>query len=351
MNVTDEIKSIKQKLSDIGRRLSSVRAAAGGGESNTASNQGVGGIGLYDSKVGVDLQFRNINAESNKISVAHDVANKKVDIDVAEGNIKLDDLGTPDNNADLNSTLTEHGLLKILDNDPTHYMDGQGNWTVPAGGGGGSIAFLDNFADGARHWGWFDDANNGAITEAAGVLTLSIANGIHGRIVDGGVVEGPFALLGDPGAPFEVKVKLNDYIVNDRTHAGIFVVADCTAGANDDWCFFGRVKESGAAIDGLGVQTDGAWKASNAVTTLPIYLRFRFNILSKAHCARCECAYSTDDISYTVLYTWDMSSLPNSYLENLAVGIFARNGVGIIIYNAISAPFEWFKMERTIGPG
>ncbi len=62
---------------------------AGVGETNTASNQGVGGVGVYDAKSGVDLQFRNINAASNKVSVALDAANKEVDINVNEANLDL----------------------------------------------------------------------------------------------------------------------------------------------------------------------------------------------------------------------------------------------------------------------
>ena len=43
---------------------------------------------------------------------------------------KLDDLATPDDNTDLDSTTTEHGLLPKLDNDATHFLNGQGAWTV-----------------------------------------------------------------------------------------------------------------------------------------------------------------------------------------------------------------------------
>lgn len=51
--------------------------------------------------------------------------------------VKLDDLAAPDDNTDLNASTTKHGLLRKLDNDATHYLDGQGGWTVPAGSGGG----------------------------------------------------------------------------------------------------------------------------------------------------------------------------------------------------------------------
>lgn len=58
----------------------------GGGETNTGSNVGVGGVGVYDGKVGVDLQFKNVNAENNKISITDDAGNNEIDIGVNEAN-------------------------------------------------------------------------------------------------------------------------------------------------------------------------------------------------------------------------------------------------------------------------
>jgi hypothetical protein len=63
---------------------------SGGGEANTASNIGTAGVGVYDSKSGVDLRFRKINAGSAKISVALDGPNTEVDIDL--GTVNIDDL-------------------------------------------------------------------------------------------------------------------------------------------------------------------------------------------------------------------------------------------------------------------
>lgn len=65
---------------------------AGAGETNTASNIGSAGVGVYDQKVGVDLQFRNVNAGSSKITITDDGANDEIDIDVAPGNINTADL-------------------------------------------------------------------------------------------------------------------------------------------------------------------------------------------------------------------------------------------------------------------
>ena len=60
--------------------------AATAAEANTASNVGIGGVGVFKQKAGVDLEFKNVNAGSNKVTVTSDGANNEIDIDVAEGN-------------------------------------------------------------------------------------------------------------------------------------------------------------------------------------------------------------------------------------------------------------------------
>jgi hypothetical protein len=62
--------------------------------------------------------------------------------------IKLDDLATPDDNTDLDATVTEHGLLPKLDNIATHFLNGQGDW-VDATASGTDYAVIGMCFDGA----------------------------------------------------------------------------------------------------------------------------------------------------------------------------------------------------------
>ncbi len=60
--------------------------AGGAGEANTASNVNTAGVGVFKQKTGVDLEFKGINAGSNKVTITDDIANNEIDINVAEAN-------------------------------------------------------------------------------------------------------------------------------------------------------------------------------------------------------------------------------------------------------------------------
>jgi hypothetical protein len=47
--------------------------------------------------------------------------------------IKLDELAAPTDVTTLNSSTTAHGLLPKLDNNASHFLNGQGGWTTPSG--------------------------------------------------------------------------------------------------------------------------------------------------------------------------------------------------------------------------
>lgn len=336
MDLKQFIEDTKRKLNSLERRVNNL--SGGAGQANTASNIGVGGVGPYQQKVGVDLQFRNIAPGSAKIGVALDAPNNEVEVDL--GVVNLNDL------ADINAGAPN-------DNDALTWDTATGRWIPEAAGGASesAIQFLDNFNDASRHWGWCDQANNGTIVEAANVLTLAVANGVDGRIGDGGRNRGPHAALGHPGAPFEFKCKLDSYTVNDYTHAGLFISVDTWAGFGSCWLFFGRARDSGSAVNGLGAWGNGGWLNTNAVVAMPIYLRIRLAALNLA-CACYTMDYSTDDITYNNLRTATIfTDLLSNSKDGLCVGVFGRNGVGAAVYNAISAPIDWYYQRRSFGPG
>lgn len=61
--------------------------------------------------------------------------------------IKLDDLAAPDDNTDLDATTSVHGLLKKLDNNAAHFMNGQGSWATPSAGSVATDAIWDAAGD------------------------------------------------------------------------------------------------------------------------------------------------------------------------------------------------------------
>jgi hypothetical protein len=50
--------------------------------------------------------------------------------------IKLDDLAAPDNNTDLNASLTAHGLMQIYPGGTTNFLRADGTFAAPPGGSG-----------------------------------------------------------------------------------------------------------------------------------------------------------------------------------------------------------------------
>lgn len=63
------------------------------GETNTVSNIGTAGVGIYKQKTGVNFELKKINAGSTKVTITDDTANNEVDIDLTTANILLQNLG------------------------------------------------------------------------------------------------------------------------------------------------------------------------------------------------------------------------------------------------------------------
>jgi len=69
----------------------SVSGGGNGGETNTASNTGTVGTGLFKQKSGVNLEFYKINPLSNRLSIALN-GTDRVDLDVNESNLTIGNL-------------------------------------------------------------------------------------------------------------------------------------------------------------------------------------------------------------------------------------------------------------------
>jgi hypothetical protein len=79
---------------------------------------------------------------------------------------KLDDFAAPDNNTDLNVSITAHGLCPILSNVSTEYLSGTGVFSTPAGGGGGPTIVRKTLDE---------TVNNSAVLQNDDHLLLAIA--------------------------------------------------------------------------------------------------------------------------------------------------------------------------------
>lgn len=116
------------------------------GEVNTITNIGGGGVGVYKQKTGVNFELRNINAATNKISVALDGTNNEVDIDVNQANLVIDwnqltnvpSTFTPSAHihsaADTTSGVFAVARLGSGTPTATNFLRGDGSWSTVAYG-------------------------------------------------------------------------------------------------------------------------------------------------------------------------------------------------------------------------
>lgn len=63
---------------------------AGSGETNTMSNVGIGGVGVFKQKTGVNFEMKNVNAGSAYVTVTDDTGNNEIDIGISANVATLD---------------------------------------------------------------------------------------------------------------------------------------------------------------------------------------------------------------------------------------------------------------------
>jgi len=110
--------------------------SGGGGETNTASNVNISGIGVYDGKVGVDLQFRGLLSANDRLTIGLDDANNEIDLTINEGNIVHQNLSGSGSNT--HATIDTH-----LANTSNHFTEASIDHTAISNIGSNTHATID----------------------------------------------------------------------------------------------------------------------------------------------------------------------------------------------------------------
>jgi hypothetical protein len=185
VNNVDQITFSGATISDDGNGDTTVTiTGGGGGEANTASNVGTAGVGIYDSKNGVDLRFKKLNSLTTALTINLDTPNQKIDFNFDESqinHINLANVGT-NSHADIDSHIADstihytqasintdnitEGVTKLLmtttertkvglvksDQGVDNYLNGAGAYTDPLAPFSSSEVDKAVLGDGAGGW-------------------------------------------------------------------------------------------------------------------------------------------------------------------------------------------------------
>ena len=81
------------------------------GENNTASNIGAGGVGIFKQKSGINLEFKNLGATSNKVILTDHAPSDQINIDIADASTMQRGAARLADQADVNSGIDTESIV------------------------------------------------------------------------------------------------------------------------------------------------------------------------------------------------------------------------------------------------
>jgi len=171
------------------------------GETNTASNVGTAGTGVFKQKSSVDLQFKKLNAASTKLSITDDTTNSKIDIDVAPANIAISALSGAGALAGKNTTGTTD-----IDNSAVTYAKLQNVSATDKilGRASAGSGVVEEIACTSAARALLDDSSASAMVTTLGLDNTKIA--AIAFVIDGGGSAIATGVKGDLMIPFDCTI-------------------------------------------------------------------------------------------------------------------------------------------------
>jgi len=211
----------------------------------------------------------------------------------------------------------------------------------------GDFDFYDDFNDSSIHWAWktHNTSAQKTITEASGVLTISVNEGTQ-AIWSTTVNSAPKVYMGAPGQIYEILCKLSAVTINVNTAVCLQVSDRSESYASP--CFFACQRVSGGII----ARYQGVGTSDLVVElTLPIYFKIRFTGSDVVN--RLQAYYSTDGINWISFKVGANDYIVNNYSgasRGFAVGLYVENWSDGGAYHAVSGSYDWLKVTRPLGP-
>jgi len=219
---------------------------------------------------------------------------------------------------------------------------------------GAQLKFRDNFADSSIFWAWQKyegtlDLAGKEIQEINGHMRLTIL-GLNRGWWDNNYCEAPKIFTGMLTYPCEVITRLDGVTtpINDETLAGLFISKAPTSFGASVHYSIGRARDASEGLDGLVVMKNSrVGLASNAITTLPVWLKIRF-CSDSYRATHVYFDYSLDGVTWVNLHELEADDLDCFSQSPASVGLYVVNGINLDdggTKNGIYGKFDFFQMK------